>query len=81
MQQFFKWLPEHEQILTLLNKDSATISLMHFLSDYYTFHINANSSNIRSSCDLIQELPDRKGMIYTILRVFDIVEQNMSLQH
>ena len=63
-----------------LNKDCHEI-FNAFTSNDYPLPIHAESYNLGTGCVLIQDIPDRKRMIYANSRVFDKAEQKMSPQH
>ena len=53
----FKWLPEHKKIFTDLKQRFCHDISNAFPSNDYPFHIHADSSNLGTSCVLIQDFP------------------------
>ena len=59
----FHWTEEHEKIFQLIKDKISEDTILAIPSTDYLFHIHVVSSNVRTGCILIQQIPEGKRII------------------
>ena len=77
----FYWTEEHETLFNPIKERIHKDTVLAVPSTDYPFHIHVDSSNVGTSCILIQQFPEGKRIISFNSRVFDKAEQKMSTFH
>ena len=77
----FKWTDQHEEIFNEIKTRIYENTIMAVPSTEYPFCIHVDSSNVGTSCILVQHFPEGKRIVSFNSRVFDNAEQKMSTLH
>ena len=77
----FKWTNQHEELFKEIKNRISEDSIFAVPSTKYPFHTHVDSSNVGTSCILVQQFPEGKSMLSINSRVFDNAEQKMSILH
>ena len=77
----FYWTEEHEKMFDSIKERIHKDTVLVVPSTDYPFHIHVDSSNVVTSCILIQQFPEGKKIISSNSRVFDKTEQKKSTLH
>ena len=77
----FHWTEEHEALFNSIKERVHKDTVLAVISTDYPFHIHVDSSNVGTSCILIQQFREGKRFISFNSRVVDKAEQKMSTLH
>ena len=77
----FHWTDEHERHFQSIKDRISEDTILAVPSTDYPFHNHVDSSNVGTSCILIQQFLEGKRVISFNSRVFDKAEQKMSNLH
>ena len=77
----FHWTHEHEKLFQSIESRISEDTIPPLLSTDYLFHIYVDSSNVGTSCILIQQFPQEKRIISFSLRIFDKAEEKLTTLH
>ena len=77
----FHWIHEHEKVFQSIKDRISEVTFLAVPSTDYPFHLDVNSSNVGSGCNLIQQFSEGKRIISFKSRIFDKAEQKMSTLH
>ena len=77
----FHWTHEHGKLLQSIQHRVTEDASLAVPSTDYAFHIHVDSSNVGTSCILIQQFPNGKRRISLNSRNFDKAEQKKSTVH
>ena len=77
----FHWTEKHEALFNSIKERIHKDTILAVPSTDYPFHIHVDSSNVGTSCILIQQFLEGKRIIPFNSRVFDKAEQKMSTLH
>ena len=77
----FHWTEEHEHLFKSIRERIHKDTVLAVRSTDHPFQIHVDTSNVGTSCILIQQFPEGKRIISFNSRVFDEAEQKMSTLH
>ena len=77
----FKWTEQNEELFKEIKTRISEDTILAVPSTEYPFHIHVDSSNVGTSCILVQQFPEGKRIVSFNSRVFENAEQRMSTIH
>ena len=77
----FLWTDEHESLFQSIRDGISEDTILAVPSTNYLFHIHVDTSDVGTSCVLIQTFQEGKRILFFNSRIFDKVEQKMSTLH
>ena len=77
----FKWTDQHQELFNEIKTKTSEDIILAVPSSKYPFHIDVDSSIVRTGCILVQQFPEGKRKVSVNSRVFDNAEQKLSTLH